>query len=467
MKLLTYQWKENVWHSFKVEDTEFKYSFTFPVHPTHASEPFVRPLLQVEFGGYFRCPAQNIMPFNIHLPIDRSALQKQLGGWIGMQIRGRHPEMDNYIPFGIDHRVPLHIRKIKSYAYLTSSRISRILSSWISREFMMRYDITQDSINNINKVVFRLYQHRKEGQHIWNVLWEKYKSWDIKHFNILINDLLKYNNGFCKYLIDVLRQSMSFEQYLEHVKVTPILIKKNKYNLELPREMLEWTGFMPQSRWQWFVMRISYRYLDEASNFGYEHAQASRDFANKLLHSDVSVWRYYRKANHIERPYSTKFIDQMFHRVLDGSRLYNQYKGNQYGISFVPVDGSAMRMLRNAMYNHRQEQEYTKQKRLSGPNHVLCNPPVKLPEWIEKIRLKTAHDMIQAGIECMHCIGSYVDSPDIFVRDKDICAQIYRHTLEVGQCYDVRDQITKASESLRKRLDKDLQPLRELINAVR
>jgi len=319
----------------------------------------------------------------------------------------------------------------------------------------------------MNSVVYRLYQHKKEGTCIWACLWEKYKAWDRKSFNILISDLLKYNNGFSKYILDEIRNQMSFEQYLECIKVAPILVKKNKYNLELSRDMYTWTGFNPQTRWQYFVLRICHRYLDEEKNFGYEQAQSSREFANKLLSSDIHIWHYYKKANHIDKPYSTKFIDQMFHRVLDGARLYSQYKDNNYGISFVPVEGSPMRMLRNATYNHRQEQEYTKKKRLSGPNHVLCNPPVKLPEWIENIRLKTAHDMIQAGIECQHCIGSYVDSHDMFVREKDICAQIYRNTLEVGQCYDVRDQITKASESLRKKLDKDLEPLRELINATR
>jgi hypothetical protein len=149
----------------------------------------------------------------------------------------------------------------------------------------------------------------------------------------------------------------------------------------------------------------------------------------------------------------------MFQTVMDGDRIYKQREDNEHKISFVPIEGSAMRMVRNAIYNHRQEQELSKAKRLSDKDYALKVPFVKLPEWIEQIRIKTAHQMISAGIECQHCIGSYVHSPDIFVREKDVCAQIDRDSMQVVQCYDKHDQITKASESLKQRLNKALKPV--------
>jgi hypothetical protein len=93
-------------------------------------------------------------------------------------------------------------------------------------------------------------------------------------------------------------------------------------------------------------------------------------------------------------------------------------------------------------------------------------PPVKLPDWLEKSRLKTAHDMIKAGIECRHCIGSYTNSADIFIREKDICAQIDRRNLNIIQCFDLQDQITKRSEDMKKKINKALEPLKEVMSNV-
>ena len=80
---------------------------------------------------------------------------------------------------------------------------------------------------------------------------------------------------------------------------------------------------------------------------------------------------------------------------------------------------------------------------------------------------KTAHDLINAGVECQHCIGSYTQSPDFFIRDGNICAQIDRETLTVRQCYDVGDRITKKSIALESKINKALKPLLELTESVK
>ena len=150
----------------------------------------------------------------------------------------------------------------------------------------------------------------------------------------------------------------------------------------------------------------------------------------------------------------------MIDTIKDGRMIYDNSKDNPYGIRFTKVQGSAMNMVRNALYNHNQDRELSKKKQFDKPNFHLPTPPIKLPDWIEAIRLKTAHEMIAAGIDCNHCIGNYTKSTDIFVREKDICAQIYRRDLTVGQCYDVRDAITKESKDLGTRLMRALDKIR-------
>jgi hypothetical protein len=156
----------------------------------------------------------------------------------------------------------------------------------------------------------------------------------------------------------------------------------------------------------------------------------------------------------------------MLQVICDGARIYQDMKCNALGIAFVPVEGSPMRMVRNAVYNHRQEQELAKKRRLSGPDCPMTPPPFKLPDWMENIRMKTAHEMISAGIECQHCIGSYANSNDIFFREGNICAQVRRDDLTVQQCFDVMDRITPASKSLQARIAKALEPHRHMVGAI-
>jgi hypothetical protein len=233
--------------------------------------------------------------------------------------------------------------------------------------------------------------------------------------------------------------------------------------------------YQPQNRWQYFAARVAVttfnpELLDrpEANalvNMYYDY-KVLKDFLLKLPKTDISLWHYFKKYNHLKGPYNTNGIRHMYQLVIDGARMYRDMRANTEGVAFMSIEGSCMRMLRNAIFNHRQEQEFTKKRRLSGANYVMPLPPVALPEWIEKIRIKTAHEMITAGIECQHCIGSYTNSSDIFVREGNVCAQIMRDTFKIQQCFDVHDQITSESKSLQTRLSRALKPIQDMANAV-
>ena len=76
-----------------------------------------------------------------------------------------------------------------------------------------------------------------------------------------------------------------------------------------------------------------------------------------------------------------------------------------------------------------------------------------LPE-LEEIRIKTVGEMIKAGIECDHCIGSYYFVYDLmFFRKDNMCAAVRRNTLRVEQCYDYHNVVTDASKEFKAYLE--------------
>jgi hypothetical protein len=241
------------------------------------------------------------------------------------------------------------------------------------------------------------------------------------------------------------------------VTTVPIMLRRCRYGFIFEDGLLNWR--IPKDRWQWYVLNVTNRMTGLLSYGNANHKKFVREF----YLTDKSIWDYYKRAFRIECRYSSRHIKRMFDIVHDADIIYDRYHDNAHGIKFKPLTGGAASMFKAAVYNHHREQELAKITRTFRPNYDLSLPPVKLPEWIEEIRIKTAHDMINAGIECSHCIGTYVESSDIFVREKNICAQISSRTLEVGQCYDVHDSITPASKSLEKRLRRDLAKLQQLL----
>lgn len=470
--LLEFKSRENDLLDFKVGNKVMFYSYSFCIQPDFGILLTVQRKSDTEgWNGNFQ----------LLMPAPKKAFVKMLGGWIRNQLMceclpstdiGTWEERNKMIG-------SKEYKKAKVFCYLRSIKIAQVIAGYAWRTMMNKYNISDDTIYTYNQIIYRMFQERREGTGVMPYLHSAVTRMSPYMARIFLSDLSKYNVAFARHIMEnIIRDSriMFPDEYAKFIKNTPPIIKKNKYNLMMPVDNIEHVlkGHMPVNRWQYYAARVaitSYNpgLLDNTAfdaNPMYYDYRVLKEFLLKLPKTDISLWHYFKKSYHLTGPYSTQKIKHMYQIVMDGARMYRDMRANTEGVSFVPVTGSCMHMLRNALYNHHQEQEYTKKRRLSGVNHNMPESPVKLPDWIEKIRIKTAHEMITAGIECQHCIGSYTNSNDIFVREGNICAQIMRDTFNIQQCYDVHDHITPASKSLQARLTKALKPIKDMADAI-
>lgn len=420
--------------------------------------------------------------YQIVLPVTKRVLIKTLGGWIRNQIIYDNDNMNAKRTSDWNAHdkwlCSKDYSKLRSYAYLRSTKISQVIGGMAWKSILTKCNISEELMKRLSRIAFRFGHGTRKDQMYITEIYRSYARMSPYMGRLFLSDLEKYNVSFAKHILMSVGYDAKYmfpEGYTHLLQNTSSLIKNCKYGFVISEEKSKAVlgNYIPQTRWQWFGTMTSCAMFrdymldkENLENSWYADQKAILAFTKKLPFSDISIWHYFKKYNHIKGPYSTKHIKHMFQIVADGARIYSNLKNNGEGISVVPVEGSAMRMIRNAIYNHRQHQEYNKKKAFSSPNKEMPKPPCKLPEWIEAIRIKTTHDMIKAGIECEHCIGSYTNSNDIFVREFDICAQITSSNLSVQQCFDIRDKITKESENLNKRLVKSLAPLKKVLEGV-
>lgn len=431
-------------------------------------------------------------PFFCSMPAGYSDLVKRIGGWLGYNVRRQegikikpsigHNNRKKEYTYDIDRlnavwlSQNVDIKKLKSKIWLRTNQIAKCLASWILDDYKKNLNLDRKTWDEMNFVAWRAGIRLAHGKDCYLAkLICLYKNCDKETFKFLLNDTKTYHRSFLKWILE--RYDPTKGKYQDFLRESPAYIK-------LCRHSLNFVGFevdylnnsfkrygTPQNRWQWYILGNllhdgRYDSLEDIHNQFNNSEMLERkrnfrfDILKSLLNTDISIWHYFKKAMRIKKPYSHSTIRSMVDTINDGILIYKNNKVNKHNIHFAEVNGSIMNMLRNAIYNHNQDRELAKLKRFEAPNNQLPEPPVNLPEWIENIRMKTAHDLIRAGIECQHCIGNYTSSNDIFVREKDICAQIERQNLRVRQCYDVRDQITKESKSLEKRLEKELSKIR-------
>lgn len=458
---------------FKVSESKvFKYQFSI----TKIDKENKRHIIYVSFINDSSKNEQYSMAheFSCMLPNSKQSVIKQIGGWVRNHIWYdlAYPlYRDKKELWEMDFRIPTKdpdIKKLRSYVYLRSKMISSVIGGLIWKEWLNHIGISSEEMYEIGNIAYRI-SHVKGPRQcdvVLDTLISCRMSMNSDDWAILKSDMSKYNTSLCKWILSTINAkhnwSIPRNEYLETIKSAPDIVRKCKYgfmwNIE-EKEMLSKLD-IPRNRWQWFALRnVLSLNGDVFSNLS---GSSLLQFLKKLPYTDISLWHYFKKAHHINSPYSFKRIQHMVQTIRDGARIYDYDKENEYGVSFVPIEGSAMRMLRNSIYNHRQQKEMHKKRGLSIPDYPLPKPSVELPEWLEKIRIKTKHEIISAGIECQHCIVSYANSDDIFVREGNVCAQISRIGLLILQCYDFQDQITKESKNLEKSLNKALIPCREV-----
>lgn len=473
MLLLDYKKREGELIHFNIQD-KIVFSYKFQLINGAKDRTHIKVILDRTDD------ARNGYEYENIFPLSKTALTKTIGVYVSNQLWSKLIRTEEFSTTRRDRILDCftmpsqnkEVRKLKSYIYLRSKKISQVLAGIIWRELLIKHKVTDEEMYEISGLSWLMYPNNNKLNWSFQALYDSAKRMNPSVWVLLKSDLRKYNRSLCKYLLNKIYQKelydISVEQYIELIKDAPDLIKQCKYGFDWNDEYTNAKIScipIPSNRWQWFCLRVSLTCEDIGINNDYEH-NVLQEFIDRLAYSDISMWHYYKKAMHIVRPYSFKEIHHMVRTVADGARIYQYHKDNAYHIPFVPLDGSPKRMIRNAIYNHRQEQEMNKKRQLSGKNYIMPMPPIKLPDWLEKIRLKTAHDMIKAGIECRHCIGSYTNSADIFIREKDICAQIDRRNLNIIQCFDLQDQITKRSEDMKKKINKALEPLKGVMSNV-
>jgi len=398
--------------------------------------------------------------------------EEKFGGRVGLDLTGRMRKM---VKYGATHFLWEHFcgknvltdKMKKKYSKLIHPRgafISRIIVSRAKDLFCERYGIDRDMLSKIIMINARIFRGRRrplESLHEGcRILLDHKNDFTEKEYDTLLSDLFKYNVSTSKWMMYKLRdldwqqEKIDFKIYLNLLKKIPKLVRKCKYGFVIDdEEFVKNYNPQPQNRFQYFWLLALH---------SYQYDYIIKEYILKLLKTDINCWHYFKNYMHLKKtPYSCRELKHLLDTIRDGIMIYNRNKDSKYNNRVIEVKGSPLRMLKNSIFNHRQDREINKLEMLEKPNYPMTLPPVNLPNWIEAIRIKDTHSLISAGMECRHCIGSYTHSNDIFVRERDICAQIDRNSLRVIQCYDVEDRITKESEKLKSKLTRALNKIKD------
>jgi len=345
----------------------------------------------------------------------------------------------------------------RQYAYIRSNWAGKQIFFNLFKQIKNNWDVSEEEIKTWRRIAWRntLNKFNTTAGNIW------LKSNHPEQYEYYLSDMLKYPPAVCLWLIKYLSVkdspfSSDDRDYNELVKAVPKYLWKCKTFIDYDSNhtyTINKSGVVPQTKLQWDLLSVRPQYL-------------MFKLLGNIKYEDVKWFKERYNYQDLTKTYNYRLLGVMINLVYDGCRIWNRYKDNEWNIPLKKPQGGVRRVIKAAAYNHNQEREINRKLIEQQPNFLLPEPPVKLPQWIEDIRLKTSHEMLLAGKECNHCIGSYTDSDDIFVRDEnDCCAQIYRSRLTIVQCYDTNDRITKKSEDLEKRLTQSLQKLREEVNS--
>lgn len=354
--------------------------------------------------------------------------------------------------------------------YGRSNTISKILTNFIHNDYIEKIGLTKENIKDFSaickKVNYPRIKIKKKFKKRQKLSYIRIKDWhsnmpmydlsemylSLKKFtsqeelNFIINDLKKFDRGFVKYILQnkYLTNFCSFNEYNNFVKSCPKWLKKSKYNLSFFTYKPEMKApFNPTNRWEYWVLATLYSdYINERLNMEHD----CNDLALKIVKAGKKSFDLWKKLRNINHAYNKSIITQYFYYLFDSERLYSRYKDIP-NCEFRPLSGSGKNFIDIVENNHRLEVKYRKQ--LAEEELKIKLRTVKeLCEYepLESYRLKTNGDLVNAGRECHHCIGNYVnDKNSLFYRKGDVCAQVSINTKRVEQCWDKYNKKTDAS----------------------
>jgi len=339
-------------------------------------------------------------------------------------------------------------RLARKYSYIRANWAGSEIYYKIWKDVTTLYGITKEETQAIKRIQFR----NTLNKMCISEAMMRIKCQEGDNYKYALSDLQKYPQGLCRNIIEDLNV-YGTKPYDIILKSMPKQLFKCNYIVSmnrLARRLLKERIVIPKNLIQW-------RWLETVTNRIANNKELVL-LTNKLTYQDV---KYYKGLRGIGKSaFAKSTLGDLKMILLDGIRIEERWLDNPYDILIHEIKGSPKKMIQKAIFNHNQQREISRQEIKGQPNWNMPKPPIALPEWLEDKRLKTAHDLIIAGEECHHCIGSYTDSNDIFIRDGDVCVQIDRNDYQIVQCYDINDRHTEKSRDLENRINKSLQKIR-------
>jgi hypothetical protein len=180
----------------------------------------------------------------------------------------------------------------------------------------------------------------------------------------------------------------------------PEAVAKNTYGLPVSGKAdLNMLGTAPRTRWQWFNFTW-------AADSNLTVRDEAKVLAEKIMRSDVSLWKKYKKASDIQGPYSLRKLSMLYSYILAAKNYRQKYKGNKFKIEFFPVEGTAEEMLEAAKKNYMAHQQIRIKEIESCGDYALPQPTLPLPKSLEKLRLKTRNELEVAKLRSFSALGT-------------------------------------------------------------
>jgi len=223
----------------------------------------------------------------------------------------------------------------------------------------------------------------------------------------------------------------------------------------------------PETEFQWALVNGYIKSLNTTIKFEESFANEITRLLLPYIQASEKALKIYkdfraREANNINwaicegREYNDKYeLDGMLQYIKDGKEIYERYQGRTIEkegrlLKMTEVKGSFLKQLKNSMYNHNLEEKMSIDEKLQLLLDEKTEPDMyidmKLSEVLEDHRIKTKKEMIILGKELGHCLGTKVDSKDLFFRFETVCVQISVENYRVVQCSDRKNKTTETSE---------------------
>lgn len=186
-----------------------------------------------------------------------------------------------------------------------------------------------------------------------------------------------------------------------------------------------------------------------------ETLMTKENFRKKLVRVILSDnWKPLRRAvvaNRLQASFNRKdrtFNSHILDFIMDGRAIFmRDVTGNARPLTKTM---SLVKAFEVAAWNHRVAPPVSASY-FDEPETEMPSYGLEEKDKVEKYRIRTSTEMVQAGRECHHCLGSYRDRIGyLYFKKGKVCAQVEPKSWSVVQCFDTHDKTTVASKAFAK-----------------